>query len=109
MTYSTSGKSGSFSGAHRPRHPQGVDPDDPALFGHSAPSSTDGSRRERQGDGKCTGLTDPRYFSNFKPDPAHATNTGRAVERDSEGDFAFSENLSAGAHEAADRIRRRER
>jgi hypothetical protein len=100
----------SFSKAHHePRHCDGVDPDDPALFGHSAPSSTDASRRARQSEGKCTGPSDIRYFSNFRPDPAHPTTAGRPVARDSAGDFAFGENLSAGAHEQADKIRKRER
>ena len=43
----------SFSKAHiESRHPHGVDPDDPSLFGHSAPSGTDATRRERQRDGE---------------------------------------------------------
>jgi hypothetical protein len=106
---SESPKGTSFSRAHRPRHPSGVDPDDPNLFGHGAPSSTDASRRARQGEGPCQGNTDGRFFSNFPPDPAHPTNATRGVERDSDGHFAFSENLSAGAQEVADRTRKRER
>ncbi len=96
-------------GRHEPRHHHDVDPDDPALFGHSAPSSTDATRRARQGEGPCRGNNDGRFFSNFLPDPANLTNAGRPVERDSAGHYAFSENLSAGAHEEADRVRRRER
>jgi hypothetical protein len=100
-----------FGKAHRSerRHPDGVDPDDPALFGHSAPSSTDLARRARQGEGPCRGNDDARFFSNFKPDPATPTNAGHRVQKDAEGHPAFAENLSAGAHDEADRIRRRER
>jgi len=103
----------SFSKAHgnrEPRHPHGVDGDSPEYFSHNSPSSTDASRRERQGDGKCTGLDDQRYFSNFtQKGVAKPTNGSRLVERDAEGYPAFSENLSSAAHEGADRIRRRER
>jgi hypothetical protein len=108
MIDSASGKS-ALSKAHRPRLSHGVDPDDPALFGHSAPSGTDATRRERQGEGKCTGLSDIRYFSNFSSDPAHPTNASRRVVRDRDGHPAFAENLSSAVHEAADRIRKRER
>jgi hypothetical protein len=98
-----------LSKAHRPRHPQGINGNDPEFFGHSAPSGTDETRRTRQGDGPCGGNYDARFFSNFSPDPAHPINPGRPVERDRDGHPAFAENLSAGAHEAADRVRRRER
>jgi hypothetical protein len=39
--------------------------DDPRAFSHNHPSSTDGSRRVRQGDGPARDIYDPRYFSNF--------------------------------------------
>jgi hypothetical protein len=105
-------KMAAFSKAHgtRERHSGGVDPDDPALFSHAAPSSADATRRERQGDGPCTSMFDERFYSNFggaadvKP-----TNADRAIARDKEGHPVFSDNLSSGAMETADRIRRRER
>jgi hypothetical protein len=108
MTDSPSAKS-ALSKAHRPRRFGGVDPNDPALFGHSAPSSADASRAERRGEGKCTGLGDRRFFSNFSPDPGTATNAGRPVQKDAQGHPAFSENLSSAAMATADEIRRRER
>jgi hypothetical protein len=94
VTDFTSAKSASFSQAHRPRHPAGVDGDSPEYFSHDAPSSTDESRRERQGDGLPKDQFDQRYFSDMPYRP---------------GDFIFSEHLTAGAQEVADRIRRRER
>jgi hypothetical protein len=111
VTDFTSAKNESFSKAHRPRHPAGVDGDSPEYFSHSVSSSTDESRRARQGDGLPRDQYDPKYFSDFThlKGVVKPTDVGRPVERDAEGHPAFSETLSAVGHDVADRIRRNTR
>jgi hypothetical protein len=80
-------KSASFSKAHRPRHPQGVDPDDPEYFG----SVGSGNRA-----------------SAFHDDPVVSKLPGGPpIHRDSKGDVCFSEGITAPAQEVADKIRSR--
>jgi hypothetical protein len=59
-----SSEHGELKGSKDNQHPA-KGGDDTRYFSHDHPSSTDGSRRVRQGDGPATDTYDPRYFSNF--------------------------------------------
>ena len=78
-----------LSKAHRPRHPRGIDPDDPEYFG-SVGSGT-GNRA-----------------SAFHDDPVVSKLPGGPpIHRDSKGDVCFSEGITAPAQKVADKIRGR--
>jgi hypothetical protein len=104
-----------FSKAHASNResPHVIGHDDPRFFGHAASHETHRAaerlREERQGEGECTGIHDPRYFSNFGgASDVKPTHDG-LMHRDSGGHPVYGHEISAGSHAEADRIRRRER
>jgi hypothetical protein len=90
-------------------NPHVRDGSDTRFFSQDCPSSTDASRRERQGSGPARDMFDDRFYSNFSGKGAtHPTGDG-AIARDAGGFPIYSSDISSGAQEIADGIRKRAR